>query len=132
MAREKTTRTSARSTTGTQRKKIQEAPLFSAPQLAEAARVFGVLADESRLRLLQLLLSGPSKVCDLVQASGLSQANVSKHLSVLHAVSFVTRRKEGNFVIYQATDPMIKQLCGLICGRVREEALRRARQLGGE
>lgn len=103
---------------------------FSAAQLEEAARLFGVLSDESRLRLLQRLLEGPQKVGELAEATGLSQANVSKHLSLLHGAAFVTRSKQGNCVIYRVGDPLVKKLCGLICGRVREEASERARRLG--
>ncbi len=104
---------------------------FSPAQLAEAARIFAVLADESRLRLLQTLLRGPHVVGALVEATGLSQANVSKHLSLLHEAAFVNRHKEGNFVVYSVRDPLVKKLCRLICGRMQSEAERRVRELAG-
>jgi DNA-binding transcriptional ArsR family regulator len=105
--------------------------LFSPAQLAEAARIFTVMADESRLRLLQVLLGGPKVVGALVEATQLSQANVSKHLHLLHEAALVSRKKEGNFVLYSVRDPLVKKLCSLICGRIQKEASRRARELGG-
>jgi DNA-binding transcriptional ArsR family regulator len=105
--------------------------LFSPAQLAEAARIFAVMADESRLRLLQVLLGGRRVVGALVEATGLSQANASKHLQILHEAGLVSREKQGNFVVYSVRDTFVKKLCELICGRMQKEAARRAQELGG-
>jgi len=104
--------------TNNEKKKMSDA------QIEEAARLFSALADPSRLRLLQILLQGEQSVSSLIDATGLSQANVSKHMSVLHNHRFVSRRREGNFVIYQICDPTVDKLCGLMCKRMGEEAER--------
>ena len=52
---------------------------------------------------------------------GFGQANVSKHLQVLHAQRFVNRRKDGLFVRYALADRSVFQLCDLMCGRIEAE-----------
>ena len=54
-----------------------------------------------------------------------------KHLQILLAAGFVSRRKEGTTVYYQLADPSVFQLCDLVCGRAevvieqKRRALRR-------
>jgi DNA-binding transcriptional ArsR family regulator len=48
----------------------------------------------------------------------LTQANLSKHLQMLHALGFVERRKQGLFVYYSLADQDIFRLCDIMCGRV--------------
>jgi DNA-binding transcriptional ArsR family regulator len=91
---------------------------MSAPQLAAVARVFSVLSEPSRLVLLQALRDGPLTVSELVEASGMKQANVSKHLGMLHQHRLVERRREGICVRYEILDPMVFALCNLVCGKV--------------
>jgi DNA-binding transcriptional ArsR family regulator len=103
---------------------------MSREQVEEAARLFGILADSSRLELLKALMTGEKTVGELVDSSGLGQANVSKHLSVLRGGGFVDRRKLGNFVLYRIADPTVEELCELMCGRMAREAERISRELG--
>lgn len=84
-------------------------------QIEEASRLFGILADSSRLMILRHLMAGESSVGEIVKACGLSQANVSKHLSVLQGGRFVARRKAGNFAYYSIADPIVKKICSQIC-----------------
>jgi DNA-binding transcriptional ArsR family regulator len=57
-------------------------------------------------------------VNELVEATGLGQANVSKHLQLLHTHGFVSRRKEGLFVYYAIADKSVFKLCDIMCGRL--------------
>jgi len=81
------------------------------------ARVFAVLSDTSRLALLQALRGGPRTVSELVEASGMKQPNVSKHLGLLHQRGLVKRRREGICIRYEVADPMVFALCELACGK---------------
>ena len=54
-----------------------------------------VLAEAARLSVLNELRSGPRNVSDLIEGTGLSQANLSKHLQLLHAHGVVTRNAFG-------------------------------------
>jgi DNA-binding transcriptional ArsR family regulator len=85
-----------------------------------AAR-FRALSEPMRLRLLNLLMGGEMTVGALVDAIGSSQANVSKHLSVLREAGMVAMRKEGLSSYCFIADPIVNELCEMMCSRLREE-----------
>jgi DNA-binding transcriptional ArsR family regulator len=89
------------------------------PELRElvAAR-FRALGEPARLQILHVLRRGEVSVNDLVEQTGLGQANVSKHLQILHSLGFVARRKEGLFVYYRLADRSVFRLCDMMCGRI--------------
>lgn len=93
-------------------------------QVEAAARLFGVLSEPARLYLLRALMEGEASVGRLVETTGLKQGTVSKHLGILHSAGFLERRREGANVFYCISDPMVQQLCGLMCQRMREKAAR--------
>ncbi len=90
----------------------------SPAMLEEIADRFKALGEPARLTLLQTLQRGEAAVGELVSHTGLSLANVSKHLQLLHAAGFVSRRREGAFVYYALADDDVFALCDLVCGRV--------------
>lgn len=92
---------------------------MSAAMLERVAAQFRALAEPSRLQLLNLLFDGERSVGELVAASGLSLANASKHLGVLHQAGWVERRRDGVNVRYQLADARAFGLCELMCDRVR-------------
>jgi DNA-binding transcriptional ArsR family regulator len=95
---------------------------MSLDQLEVVARLFAVLSEPSRLVLLQALHGGPLTVSQLVEACRMKQANVSKHLGVLHDHRLVKREREGISIRYEIADPMIFNLCNLVCGKVERDA----------
>ncbi len=58
------------------------------------------LSDVSRQSILQALRSGERRVVDLVEETGLSQPNVSKHLRCLRGCGLVESDKRGREVFY--------------------------------
>lgn len=90
---------------------------------------FKALAEPARLQILQVLRDGERSVNELVDETGLGQANVSKHLQLLHALGFVSRRKEGLFVYYALADERVFELCDIMCGRIAAELEARQRVL---
>jgi len=90
------------------------------------AQRFKALAEPARLQILTELRRREMTVSDLVDETGLGQANVSKHLQLLHAAGFLCRRKDGLFVYYALADQRVFDLCDAMCGRIdREEKARR-------
>lgn len=106
-------------------------PPLSNEQIEEAARFFSILSEPSRLKILRALMQGPLTVGRLVEATGLQQGNVSKHLGVLLTARCVAREKEGNFARYSIADRYLFQLCDLVCDRMVQEAHDRLRALTG-
>lgn len=94
-----------------------------APETLRAvAERFKVLAEPARLSVLNVLRSGPRNVSELIETTGLNQANLSKHLQLLHAQGFVARRRDGAFVIYELADRSVFELCDIMCGQIKRRA----------
>ena len=90
--------------------------------LRAVALRFKVLAEPARLEVLNALRAAPLNVSELIEATGLNQANLSKHLQLLHASGFVTRHRDGLFVIYALADASVFTLCDIMCGQLQRHA----------
>jgi len=88
-----------------------------------------LLADATRLRILDALRGGESSVVDIVRAVGASQPNVSRHLALLLRAGLVARRPDGRQVRYRIVDPFIDEICEAICGSLRAHVDRQAQRL---
>ncbi|CAN5278373.1 metalloregulator ArsR/SmtB family transcription factor [soil metagenome] len=92
--------------------------LLTRPALEIVAARFRALSDASRLQILQNLFSGERSVQELCELTAMSQANVSKHLSVLAEQGIVQKRRQGLFVYYSVGDSSIYELCDIVCEAV--------------
>ena len=90
--------------------------------LEKIAEVFRLLAEPTRLAIIQELKTGPMTVGALVESLATSQANVSKQLKTLYDGGFLAREKEGVSVRYRLDDEMILPLCELVCQRLNKQA----------
>ena len=68
--------------------------------LRDLRRIYKVLADVNRLRILRTLADGPATVTQLVDAVGLSQPLVSWHVSKLREVGLVKARRQGRVTVH--------------------------------
>ena len=84
-----------------------------------AAR-FRAMGEPIRLRILQALQAGELSVTALTRAVGSTQPNVSKHLRVLQEVALVGRRPVGTTAYYFIAEPMIFDLCQMVCSAMRD------------
>ena len=94
-----------------------------------AAR-FKVLAEPTRLEILQLLQGGELNVSEITEAVNSTQPNVSKHLRILQDAGLVSRRQEANAVFYAIADESVFALCEVVCGSLREKFAERMAALG--
>ncbi len=90
--------------------------------LDRMADKFRLLGDSTRLAILRALMEGEKSVGRVVEETGGGQANISKHLKLLYDAGLVGRRKEGLQVFYWVADPLVEQLCTLVCSTIVEEA----------
>jgi DNA-binding transcriptional ArsR family regulator len=95
-------------------------PAMTEEALALVAARFRAMGEPMRLRLLRQLEGGAMSVSALALSIGASQPNVSKHLKVLQDATLVIRRTEGNSAYYAIADPMVFELCDMICSRLRD------------
>ena len=74
------------------------------------ARIGKALSNPHRLELLELLAQGERTVEALAQEAGLSMANASQHLQALRSAGLVESEKEGLFVRYRLSDPVVFEM----------------------
>jgi ArsR family transcriptional regulator len=108
----------------------KRAPLPEAA-LELVARRFAVLSEPMRLRLVHALFEGEKNVNALVEMTGGTQANVSRHLQTLTQANVLARRKEGLQVFYSIADPSIVKLCELVCGGLEKQFTKQASAFAG-
>ena len=77
------------------------------------SRFFQVLADPTRVRIVELLLGGEKNVGELVAALGIPQGRVSSHLACLRWCGFIGTRREGKYIYYRVTDERVHDLMRL-------------------
>ena len=70
------------------------------------------LADETRQKILEMLVDGEMPVHDIVEAFNMSQPSISHHLGVLRQSKLVTSRKEGKQVFYALNRDNVTECCG--------------------
>ena len=74
-------------------------------------RINKSLSDETRLRILNLLLGRECCVCEVMQALSISQTRASRNLNILHNADLVKLRKDGLWSLYSINnDSRIKYL----------------------
>ena len=62
--------------------------------------IFKALSDETRLRILSLMKDGEICVCDIAETLGMTQPNISFHLSMLKEAGLIKDRKNGRWIHY--------------------------------
>ena len=72
-------------------------------------KAFKALSDETRLRMLNLLLERECCVCEVMQALDISQTRASRNLSALHDAGFLRLRKYGLWSLYSIDRDEMKQ-----------------------
>ncbi len=105
-----------------------------ASALSQVADYFKVLSELSRLQVLCSLRSGSKNVSEIIEETGLGQANVSKHLKILAQAGIVSRTPQGVSVYYEIAEPFIFELCELVSDRLSlrlEEQSQQLKQLEG-
>jgi len=78
------------------------------PEVAE--RLFKVLGDVNRLRILQAIGDKERSVSEVMERTGLAQTLVSFHLRVLREAGVLTTERRGPFVYYRLVDPSLLNL----------------------
>ncbi|MEK0445216.1 MAG: hypothetical protein RLZZ399_537 [Verrucomicrobiota bacterium] len=94
---------------------VQPPTPLSPGQLHKVASLFKALGEPTRLRILQSICHGPRSVTEIVEHTEATQANVSKHLSLLVHAGVLERRRDGQRVFYGMRDQLVPRLCELVC-----------------
>lgn len=65
------------------------------------AKVFKSLSDETRLRIINILLEENLCVCEIMDILGMTQSRISRHLGILKQVELIEEERKGKWVIYK-------------------------------
>lgn len=82
------------------------------------AAYFAVLSEPTRLKIMYSICAGEQSVNAIAAEVGTGQANVSRHLGLMHRAGLVGRRRDGNQILYRVTDQEMLGICQAVCGRL--------------
>jgi ArsR family transcriptional regulator len=74
------------------------------------AEVLKILAQPTRLKILELLRDGERCICEIVPAINGEQSNISRHISLMQKSRLVTTRKDGVKVMVKVKDPRVFEI----------------------
>jgi ArsR family transcriptional regulator, arsenate/arsenite/antimonite-responsive transcriptional repressor len=86
-------------------------------EAAELERLFRVLGDRHRLKILNILLQAGGEsvcVCEFIDHLGLAQPTVSYHLKQLTDAGLLDREKRGTFAYFRVRPDSMEQLHSLV------------------
>ena len=89
-------------------------------EVSALAGLFGILASETRLRIVEALARRELCVCDLAEVAGVSASAVSHHLRHLRELRLVRFRREGRMAYYTLEDDHVTTLFHTALEHVRE------------
>lgn len=84
----------------------------------EVAEYFSVMSEPTRLKIIHAICQSERTVSEIVEATGSTQSNISRHLGLMHRHGLVARRREGNQIYYQMADDTLAELCRTACNRI--------------
>ena len=91
------------------------------PVFNRVAAYFALLAEPMRLKIMHTVCLDEKSVGQIVEATGATQTNVSRHLNRMHAAGVLKRRKDGSQVYYQVADATLTEMCRTACVRIAAE-----------
>ena len=68
--------------------------------MRELVKAMKALSDETRLRILKILMEKECCVCEVMQALDISQTRASRNLGILQEAGFLTARRDGTWIVY--------------------------------
>jgi DNA-binding transcriptional ArsR family regulator len=83
-----------------------------------AARYFSVLGEPARLKILHAICAEEMSVNSIIAATGMAQANASRHLGLMYQAGMLSRRREGTQVFYKVADQMFVELCRTVSTQI--------------
>ena len=76
--------------------------------MRDTIKAFKALSDETRLRILNLILERECCVCEVMQALQISQSKASRGLTALYDAGFLKQRKDGLWSLYSIDTESMK------------------------
>ena len=101
--------------------------------MRDFVKLFKALSDETRIRILKVLLERECCVCEVMQALNITQSRASRNLGILEDAGFIKSRRDGLWIVYSIDEqkmnnyaaPLIELLRGSL---VNEETILQDRE----
>jgi DNA-binding transcriptional ArsR family regulator len=93
------------------------------------AEVLKVLAQPTRLKILELLRNGERCICEIVPAINGEQSNISKHISLMQKSHLITTRKDGVKVMVNVKDPGVFEILDKVSAILKNQMKEQERLL---
>lgn len=94
---------------------MEKRKYFTDEELRMLSSVFKILSEVSRLKILRCLTDGEKCVTEIINATGLMQANVSKQIKLMQEAGIVECRPSGLQRFYRIVNPTILEICSIVC-----------------
>jgi ArsR family transcriptional regulator len=78
------------------------------------------LAHPKRMQIIGVLKDGEKSVNELSAATGIAQANLSQHLTILRQLGILAKRRDGLNIYYSIADERIVQACDIVRAAIRQ------------
>jgi len=95
--------------------------------MKDLVKLFKALSDETRIRILKILLERECCVCEVMQALDISQSRASRNLGILEDAGFIRSRRDGLWIVYsidgQKMNSYAMRLIELLRGSMVNEEL---------
>lgn len=82
----------------------------SLQKIQETVRLFKIFSDQTRLRIIALLIEGEFCVQEIFETLHMSQSSISHQLKLLRDQNIVTARREGKNIFYSLKDEHVKEI----------------------
>jgi ArsR family transcriptional regulator len=95
--------------------------------MRDFVKLFKALSDETRIRILKVLLERECCVCEVMQALNISQSRASRNLGILEDGGFIKSRRDGLWIVYSVDERRMNSyappLIGLLRGSLGDEEI---------
>ncbi len=89
--------------------------------MKETIQILKALADETRLRIVNILSVKEFCVCEIQEILSMSEPRISRHLRILKTAGLVSSKEEGRWVFYTLQpDPKLERLFSFLKGSLKD------------
>jgi ArsR family transcriptional regulator, arsenate/arsenite/antimonite-responsive transcriptional repressor len=92
--------------------------------MRDFVKLFKALSDDTRIRILKVLLERECCVCEIMQALNITQSRASRNLGILEDAGFIKSRRDGLWVVYSIDEQRISSHAGPLIEVLRASLLK--------
>ena len=95
--------------------------------MKELLKILKALGDETRIRIIKMLLERALCVCELTDVLGINQSSVSHHLKILEDAGLVEHKRDGQWINYELSvdraNEFVQEILNLIEGCLNNDPI---------